>query len=305
MTHAISTEQLTYTYGSRRGIENVSLSIPAGSLYGFLGPNGAGKTTTIRILLGFLHATHGRASIFGKECWSSSAVIKRDVGYVPGDMRLWPWLNGHSAVKLFSSVRGIDLRSPAKKLADLFELDLNVPVRRMSKGMRQKLGLILAMAHDPQLLILDEPSSGLDPLMQDRLLEHLRACASRGRTVFFSSHTLSEVERLCDRLAIVRKGKIVFDGQLNALQQQAGHELALRLKPGATLQGDPPAELRVTDRSTAHLAGHYSGNLDHLLAWLARQQVEDVSISRPELEDLFREFYQDDAAATATTGGRQ
>lgn len=298
----IETNTLTYRYGPRRGVDAVSLNIREGSLYGFLGPNGAGKTTTIRVLLGFLHAREGSAKILGLDCWSQSAQIKRDVGYVPGDLRLWPWLDGRAAVKMVASVRGLNLDRKARELADLFELDLGVKVRRMSKGMRQKLGLILAMAHEPKLLILDEPSSGLDPLMQDRLLDELRSVARQGRTVFFSSHTLSEVERLCERLAIIRHGKIVFDGELAALRARAGHEITLRWKSGSpdTLSHALPAGVRIVSRDGPDILLHASANVVGLLPWLSTLPIDDLALGRPDLESLFREFYQDQPAPVAS-----
>ncbi len=294
--HPIQIDALTYRYGPRRGIENVSLSVSEGTLFGFLGPNGAGKTTTIRVLLGFLRSSEGRASIFGKDCWRDTRLIKQDVGYVPGDLRLWPWLDGRSALRLFGSVRGRDLMPGGKRLSEMFELDLTVKVRRMSKGMRQKLGLILAMAHEPRLLILDEPSSGLDPLMQDRLLDYLRGTAREGRTVFFSSHTLSEVERLCDRLAIVRAGRIVFDGVLSELQRQAGHMVTIRWKPGVTPPAYGLATLRVVESAPQAWSAHFGGDIADLLAWLAGKPIEDVSIARPDLETLFKQYYETQAA---------
>jgi len=298
----IQTESLTYRYGSRRGVEGVSLSVPQGALFGFLGPNGAGKTTTIRVLLGFLRPSSGRATVFGMGCWRDSARIKRDVGYMPGDIRLWPWLSGESALRLFGSVRGVDLMPAGRRLGEMFELDLGVRVRRMSRGMRQKLGLILAMAHDPRLLILDEPSSGLDPLMQDRLLEHLRSLAAQGRTIFFSSHALNEVERLCDRLAIVREGRIVFDGLLSDLQRQAGHIVTLRWKPGQPVSTSTPSALRLVERDHGTWSAHWTGPLDELLRWLADKPVEDLSIMRPDLESLFRQYYQSGAGGPPIGG---
>ena len=194
---AIETDDLTRRYGARRGIERVSLTVPDGSRFGFLGPNGAGKTTTIRVLLGFLKPTAGQARVFGRDVWRESALIKSDVGYLPGDLRLYPWLSGELALRIFGGVRGRDLMRAGRELAERFALDLRVKVRNMSRGMRQKLGLILALAPRPKLLILDEPTASLDPLMQETLRAHLRELAARGHTVFFSSHTLSEVEQLC------------------------------------------------------------------------------------------------------------
>src|SRR5262249_26093722 len=178
-------DHLTRRYGRRRGVERVSLTVPEGVLFGFLGPNGAGKTTTIRVLLGFLRPSSGAARIFGRDCWRESKAIKRDVGYLPGDLRLPPWMTGASALSIFGAVRGQVLTRAGRELAERFDLDLSVKVREMSRGMRQKLGLILALAHEPRLLVLDEPTSALDPLMQQTLHELLRQLAATGHTIFF------------------------------------------------------------------------------------------------------------------------
>jgi ABC-2 type transport system ATP-binding protein len=293
---AIEITQLTRRYGARRGVEGVTLAVPAGALYGFLGPNGAGKTTTIRVLLGFLRATSGGARVLGLDCWRDSERVKAQVGTIPGDLRLWPWLTGHSAVALFSRVRGIDLRAQARALAEELELDLTVRVRSMSRGMRQKLGLILALAHQPKVLILDEPTTALDPLMQDRLRKILRRMASSGHTVFFSSHTLAEVEELCERVAIVRKGRIVADSTLEQLRARAGHDVLVQWAPGAAPADDRlPPGLTLHEREGERWVGRLDGPVGPLLTFLASRAVADVSIARPDLEAIFQSFYRDDA----------
>jgi ABC-2 type transport system ATP-binding protein len=294
---AIHTDLLTRTYGARRGIEHVSLSVPEGSLYGFLGPNGAGKTTTIRVLLGFLRATSGSASVLGMDCWRDSARIKAEVGAIPGDLRLWPWLRGHSALSLFGRIRKREIRAEGRRLAEELELDLSVKVRQMSRGMRQKLGLILAMAHTPRLLILDEPTTALDPLMQDRLRAILKRMAAAGHTVFFSSHTLSEVEDLCERVAIVRAGRIVADDTLEALRRRAGHEVSVTWLPDAE-PNEPPGVLRLQERSARTWRGSVEGGAGPIVAWLGSRaaQIEDVAITRPDLETLFKRYYESDGA---------
>lgn len=296
---SITTNALTRTYGSRRGVSDINLSIPAGSLYGFLGPNGAGKTTTIRVLLGFLRATSGTARILDMDCWRDSHRIKAEVGAIPGDLRLWPWLTGNSALRLFGRIRGRDIVARGRELAEVLELDLSVKVRQMSRGMRQKLGLILSMAHDPKVLILDEPTTALDPLMQERLRKLLRARAEAGATVFFSSHTLAEVEELCERVAIVKKGLIVADSTLAELRAQAVHEVSIAWKPGC-VPAQVPACLRLTAQSAEQwqgvLASESERDLRELLAFVASQQVADISISRPDLERIFMRYYDDEAA---------
>lgn len=290
-TYAIQLLGLTRSYGPRRGISDVTLEVPEGSLYGFLGPNGAGKTTAIRVLLGFLKPTGGEARALGLDCWRDSAQIKQDVGAIPGDLRLWPWLTGHSALALFGRVRGRDLRTQGRALAEELELDLSVRVRRMSRGMRQKLGLILALAHQPRLLVLDEPTTALDPLMQDRLRGILRRMAAKGHTVFFSSHTLSEVEDLCERVAIVKDGRIVADGTLESLRADTGYAVTWRVREGETVVLPTLAGLSVEHKSPTSYAGTYVGPARELIVQLSTMPIEDVSITRMDLETLFRRFY--------------
>ena len=287
-------DNLTRCYGPRVGVENLSLRVPSGTVFGFLGPNGAGKTTTIRVLLGFLRPTVGAARIFGRDCWRDSHVIKRDIGYMPGDLRLYPWMTGANGLRVFGGVRGRDLRKPGAELADRYGLDLNVPAKAMSRGMRQKLGLILALVHEPKLLILDEPTASLDPLMQDRLNQHLRELAARGHTVFFSSHRLSEVEQLCDRVAILRNGKLVADETLDSLRGRVHRDVVIRWPSGdAAAATEPPACLDVDLREGRYWQGSLRGPVSELVAWLAKRNVSDLTIAPPDLESLFRRYYQD------------
>lgn len=297
---AILAEQLNHFYGPRRALTDVRLSVAEGTIHGFLGPNGAGKTTTIRILLGFLRASSGNASVFGLDAWRDTTRIKRDIGSIPGDLRLWPWLTGKSALSLFGQIRGLDIAPEGRRLADRFELDLKLNVRRMSKGTRQKLGLVLAMAHRPRLLVLDEPSTGLDPIMQDRFRELLRETAADGRTVFLSSHTLSEVESLCDRVTIVRKGRVVADSTIAELQSRAGHRVSVRWAADAGARPAPP--MLALDRAGPQFwEGTLQGPVTPLLQFLGSAPgVEDVTIERADLEALFRRFYADDPPAEAT-----
>jgi ABC-2 type transport system ATP-binding protein len=302
-TPVIHMESLTRRYGSRRGIENVSLSVPAGGLYGFLGPNGAGKTTAIRVLLGFLRPTAGSARVFGLDCWKRSKKIKAEVGSIPGDLRLYPWLTGKEALRLFGLIRRRDIRPRGTQLAEELELDLSVKVRQMSRGMRQKLGLILALAHDPALLVLDEPSSALDPLMQERIRAMLRRAAASGRTIFFSSHTLGEVEALCDRVAIVREGRIVADATLDELRSKARHEFVIRWRSPASETAPGVAPARVPDhppdfvtlkehRPDTWIGEIRDGSLTEMLKFLADKPVEDLRLARPDLETIFRRYYE-------------
>jgi len=289
----IQLENLTRCYGRRRGIEHISLSIPEGMLFGFLGPNGAGKTTTIRVMLGLIRPSGGNAQLFGLDCWRDSKTIKRDVGYLPGDLRLPPWFTGDKALSISGAVRGKDIRPHGTELAERLDLDLNVKVREMSRGMRQKLGLILALAHAPRLLVLDEPTNSLDPLVQGLLHEILRQLARAGNTIFFSSHSLAEVEQLCERVAIVRNGQIVADDSLAKLRERAGHEVTIRWKDKSDgLNFTPPAFLKLTTREPSYWQGSLDGPVGGLLQFLGGKQIEDLTIGRPDLETLFRRFYE-------------
>jgi ABC-2 type transport system ATP-binding protein len=293
----LATEGLTKRYGSTLALEGLDLALEEGGLFGFLGPNGSGKTTTIRLLLGFLCPSAGRARLFGLDAWRESARAKREVGYLPGDLRLYPAMDGRGVLRIFGRARGVDLLPAAGALAERFDLDLAARASDMSRGMRQKLGLILALAHDPRLLILDEPTSALDPIMQERLKEHLRELAARGRTVFFSSHSLSEVEQLCDRVAILRRGRLVVDTTVDALRARARREVIIRWSPaasGGTAAPEPPAGLEVVERSVDCWRCRWGGPVRPLVDWIAARRptaVEDVTISPPDLETLFREYY--------------
>ncbi|MHC4429732.1 MAG: ABC transporter ATP-binding protein [Planctomycetota bacterium] len=286
----IVTERLTRRYGARRGVEAVNLDVPQGARFGFLGPNGSGKTTAIRVLLGFLKPTTGQAAIFGHDCWRAGSLIKRDVGYLPGDLRLYPGMSGNDLVRIVALARRRDLRGEARSLADRFGLDLSVTVRKMSRGMRQKLGLILALAPRPKLLLLDEPTASLDPLMQDALLEHLRDLAAAGHTVVFSSHTLSEVERLCDEVAIFREGRVVADERLETLRAQAERDVTIRFS------GSPPEQvppfLALHDRDGRTWRGHLEGSAQDLVRWANDKPIDDLVIAPPNLESLFRRHYR-------------
>jgi len=289
----IATCRLTKRYGRRLGIDDVSLEIPEGEIFGFLGPNGAGKTTAIRLLLGFLRPSGGRATIFDLDTWHDSPRIKRDVGYLPGDLRLYPWMSAKTAMGILSRVRETDLVRAGVDLADRFRLETNLPVRKMSRGTRQKLGLLLAMVHRPRLLVLDEPTSGLDPLMRQELAALLRELASEGRTVFFSSHTLSEVEQLCDRVAIVREGRIVADETLQSLRSRARRVVTLVFDDAEAAKGiEPPDFLPAMDRSGDTWLCELTGPVPPLIHWIADHPIADVTIGHPDLEHLFREYYR-------------
>lgn len=292
----IQTDKLCKAYGSRRGVRDVGLSVSEGQIYGFLGPNGAGKSTTIRLLLGFLKASSGQATIFGLDCWTQSQAIKQEVGYVAGDVRLYPWLTARKAFQIVGEVRKQELLSHGLELAERFRLEPDLPVRKMSRGNRQKVALVLALAHRPKLVVLDEPTSGLDPLMQDTLADCLKGLAADGHTVFFSSHTLGEVDSLCDRVAIVRDGQIVADEELSALKHKAPRSVTVDFATEAEASEITSPEFADGfQRTRQRLSFHLLGSAAELTRWAAGLPITDISIGQPNLESLFRQYYQTDS----------
>ncbi|MBI4718280.1 MAG: ABC transporter ATP-binding protein [Planctomycetes bacterium] len=288
----IRVEQLTKRYGARLGVERVSFEVREGSLFGFLGPNGAGKSTTIRVLMGLLRPSGGRARVLGRDCGRESHRINEELGYLPGDLRLYPWLTLRQALRMFGRVRRRDLTAEGDRLAGAFDLESNVPAHAMSRGMRQKLGIILALAHRPRLLILDEPTTGLDPLMQRALYTQLRAFAAEGGTVFFSSHTLSEVEALCDRVVILRDGRVAADEALESLRARARRAVTVRWNTSADCGERPvPRFLRLQDRRGRDWHASLVGPTTELIAWAAGQPIEDLSVEPPDLAALFEGYY--------------
>lgn len=289
---AIVANELTKTYGGRGGVRGLDLTVPQGAIYGFLGPNGAGKSTTIRLLLGFMKAIGGCASVAGKDCWKDGPAIRADVGYIPGDLRLYPWMTLNNGLDLVGRIRGLGLAKRGRELGEVFELAPDVVCRKMSRGMRQKLGLILALAHDPNVLILDEPTTALDPPMQRALYELLRQRARSGATVFFSSHTLAEVEELCERVAILRDGELIADESVDALRARAHRVVHLVWSDSPPLTSTLPAGLRIESQKARQWTCLFDGPAKSLVDWAATQPIADIDISPPDLDRVFHAFYQ-------------
>ncbi len=292
--YAIHTEGLCKSYGSREVLHGLTVSIGEGKLIGFLGPNGAGKTTTIRVLLGLLRATAGRALLLEQDCWSSGPAIRKEVGYLPGELHFYRGLTGRRTLEFLASARRLDCRAEAARLQERFDLDLDLRIRSYSSGMKQKLGLIQALMHRPRLLILDEPTNCLDPLIRREVYDELRTVAVEGRTVLFSSHTLSEVDELCEEVIILREGRMVEHDRVNSLRQRAPRRVELVFPDPSLVPQDLPPRLAHVERTGARIRGRWSGEVGDLLHWLSgHPAVRDMTTAPPDLEDLFLDYYSE------------
>jgi ABC-2 type transport system ATP-binding protein len=294
---AIATFGLTKSYSGIDALSDLSLTVERGSIYGFLGPNGAGKTTTIRLLMGFIEPSRGRAEMFGRDSWRDGVRARSHVGYLVQSDALFPELSGEDQLRFAEKLsgRGAPLRAGLLEMLELSQADLERKLRTYSKGMRQKLALIAAAQHDPELLILDEPTDGLDPLIQRAFESHLLERHAAGRTVFMSSHDLGEVDRLCETVAIVRAGRLVQEASIQALRAQhrrrAEVVLARPLPPDAVIPG---AEVLSVDGRTLRLLVELDPN--PLLGFLAELPVESITIAPPSLNDIFAEYYVQEPA---------
>jgi ABC-2 type transport system ATP-binding protein len=296
----IETVGLTKRYGARRGIDEVAFSVAEGEVFGFLGPNGAGKTTTIRLLLGAIAPTAGSATIFGIDCWREAPRAHAKLAFLGSDPGFLGELTGREQLEYLCGLRRLP-RDAWRPLAERLELDPSVRVRKLSRGNRQKIGVVAAfMGHEP-LIILDEPTSGLDPLMQREFLELVAAAKADGRTVFLSSHYLPEVERSCDRVGIVRGGRLVEVSSVSGLLDL--HLRSVRLAVEAPPPPDtftlPNVETVSADNAEIHLL--VRGDLNPLLGRLAGLRVRDLTIEAPDIEDAFMRFYSGATVAPATT----
>ncbi|MEO8247668.1 MAG: ABC transporter ATP-binding protein [Chloroflexota bacterium] len=295
---AIETERLTKTYGPHRGIIDVDLTVNEGEAFGFLGPNGAGKTTTIRTLLDHLRPTSGRARIFGIETTADPVAIHRRVGYLPGEFVLYDKLTGGQTVEYFANLRGgVDATYQAR-LIERLDVDPSRKFREYSKGNKQKIGLVVALQHRPDLLMLDEPTSGLDPLVQQTFFELLAEAKAEGRTAFMSSHVLSEVEKTCDQVAIIRDGRLVRVDRVEALRDMAHHQVELRFA-GAAPRDEFEALPGVGEVSAEDgvLRMRVAGSITPVVRAAARHELLDFVSREPTLEETFLAEYGSPAPA--------
>lgn len=273
----IEVEKLTRDYGAGKGVFDLTFSAGKGEAFGFLGPNGAGKTTTIRHLMGFLRCRSGSCRIGGRDCWKERDVIQEKVGYIPGEIHFFEDMTGTEFLRFLRWYRGVGVLNREKELLEYFELNPEMKIRRMSKGMKQKLGITAALMHDPAVLILDEPTSGLDPLMQNRFIELLRSEKKRGKTILLSSHMFEEVERICDTIGILRQGRLAEVDSVANLRKRHIHSYTVTLE---------------TEELARAFAKDFEGRAEGRQATVSAKQ---------SLEDIFMHYYggdQDDSRDT-------
>lgn len=298
MSAIISTKKLTKNYGKSRGVENLNLEVNEGEIFGFIGPNGAGKSTTIRTLLGLIKPTSGNATIFGKDIIRDGAEIREDIGYLP------------SEVFYYDNMRVIDLlrysasfyKKPRKevedrmhRLAKLLDLDLMKKIDDLSYGNKKKVGIVQGLQHSPRLIILDEPTGGLDPLMQQTFFGLLREENERGATILFSSHILSEVQKLCDRVAIIKDGKLAKVETIESLRKNSYVRVSLDLAAPVNKTWLKQSGIHNLEVVGSRISFLYSGDINALTKLLTQMKLKDVSIVEPDLEEIFIHYYQKDA----------
>jgi ABC-2 type transport system ATP-binding protein len=291
MTAAIATRSLTKRYGETLALDALNLTVASGEVYGFLGPNGAGKTTTIRLLLGLHRPTSGHAELFGIDAWSAPVQAHHRVAYVPGEPFLWPSLNATETFELLGALHGGTDAAYRDQLVDRFELDTNKRVRALSKGNRQKVQLIAALATRADLLLLDEPTSGLDPLMEVAFRQCITEARERRQSVFLSSHILSEVEALCDRVGILREGQLVDEGTLADLRHLSAQTVEVGfvsdLPQLPALKG-----VRGTSTGPRSMRFEVTGDVGPLIHALAGSEIATLTSREPSLEEIFVHHYQ-------------
>lgn len=292
MYKLVEVKGLQKNFGQFQALKDVSFEVNAGEVLGYIGPNGAGKSTTIRILLGIIRATQGKVQIFGKDVWQDSIEIHKKIAYVPGDVYLWPNLSGGETIDLFLKLHGASNQEKRDQLIKKFDLNPKKKVRSYSKGNRQKIELIAALATEAELYIFDEPTSGLDPLMEAVFQEEVKALKAAGKAIILSSHILSEVEKLADRVAVIRKGEIVETGTLDDLRHLTRYQYKVETEQEAVGLKELSSvhDLQIKENEATFQAD--SDAIDEILKTLLLYGVKKLEATPPTLEDLFMRHYQ-------------
>lgn len=284
----LRTENLTKRYGSFTALENLSIEVRPGEVVGLLGPNGSGKTTALRLILGFLRPTAGRAWIGEHDCWNDSVAARRLVAYLPAELRLYENMNGRQLIQFLSELRGQPPNPEIDLLAGRFDIDIDRPIANLSSGMKRKVALLQVLAPHAPLVIMDEPTNALDPTMRDLLLDQVERARDRGQAILFSSHVMTEVERVCDRVLILQRGRLVHAQDVSQLQ--AGRLIQARFEGEAAAPPDLPG-LHVRERSHDRLILEYTGAMPEMLAWLSTQPVAELRLEPLGINALYYRFH--------------
>jgi ABC-2 type transport system ATP-binding protein len=293
--NVIEINHLTKTYGKSRGITDISFHVEEGEIFGFIGPNGAGKSTTIRTLLSLIYPTSGSATIFGKDCVQFAPEIKKEIGYLPSEVFYYDNMKVKDLLKYSASFYKKDCSKRIKELAEIMDLDLNKKIDDLSLGNKKKVGIVQGLLHEPKLIILDEPTSGLDPLMQQKFFELLEDENKKGATILFSSHILSEVQRLCNRVAIIKEGKILTVEKISTLQENTYKKFKIQTKSPLdqnyfNISGVNNLEIKET--TTSFL---FRGNINAIMKKIVDLELVNLWIEEPDLEEIFMHYYEKEA----------
>ncbi|HJZ57256.1 MAG TPA: ABC transporter ATP-binding protein [Gemmataceae bacterium] len=283
------TEDLTKDYGSFRALEGLNLTLQPGEVFGLLGPNGSGKSTALRLMLGFLRPTLGRATIAGFDCWNQGVEARKRVAYLPGELRLYETMTGRRLIRFLAGLRGDEVGAEVDALAKRLDIDIDRPLIHMSSGMKRKVALLAVLIPRVPLIVFDEPTNTLDPTMRDELLDLLRQARASGQAVLFSSHVLHEVEVVCDRVGILRQGKLVHLQQMAELRE--GRSVHARLIGPPPASGPDGAPLDTQAVTNGHLDLNYRGPLPALLEWLSKLPLEDLRIEPLGLGPIYRKYH--------------
>jgi ABC-2 type transport system ATP-binding protein len=293
----LRTEHLTKDYGHFRALDDLTVEVAPGEVFGLLGPNGSGKTTALRLVMGFLRPTSGTARVGGHDSWHDSVAARSLVAYLPGELRLYENLTGRQLINFLGELRGRPPRNGLDDLTRRFDIDLSRPLANLSSGMKRKVALLQVLVADTPLVIMDEPTNALDPTMRDELLEQVRQARGRGQTVVFSSHVLSEVEQVCDRVAVLRQGRLAHLQPMSELRQ--GRRVSARYSPGAAPPDaatlPPLPGLRLIERKADRLLLEHTGSLPELLAWLALQPLAELHLEPLGLASVYARYHGDAA----------
>lgn len=293
--NVIEINNLTKTYGQSRGITDISFNVEEGEIFGFIGPNGAGKSTTIRTLLSLIYPTSGSAKIFGKDCIEFAPEIKKQIGYLPSEVFYYDNMKVIDLLKYSASFYKKDCTKRIKELAEIMDLNLTKKIDDLSLGNKKKVGIVQGLLHEPKLIILDEPTSGLDPLMQQKFFELLEIEHQKGATVLFSSHILSEVQRLCSRVAIIKEGKIVTLEKISTLQENNYKKFKIHTKANLDKGYFDVAGVSKLEVEGSNVSFLFKGNLNIVLKKIAETEIANVWIEEPDLEEIFMHYYVKEA----------